>query len=76
MLDGATLVLMISTMLHSIAVGNMLPSTVKIIAVDINQSTVTKLIDRGTWQAMGIVTDVGAFLPLVVQELENQESTV
>lgn len=76
MLDGTTLVLMISTMLHSIAVGNMLPSTVKIIAVDINQSTVTKLIDRGTWQAMGIVTDVGAFLPLVVQELESQESTV
>ena len=74
MIKDATLVLMISTMLHSIAVGNMLPSTVGIIAVDINQSTVTKLIDRGTWQALGIVTDVGAFLPLVVQEIKRLES--
>lgn len=75
LLKGATLVLMISTMLHSIAVGNMLPSTVQIIAVDINQSTVTKLVDRGTWHALGIVTDVGAFLPLVLQEIQQQEST-
>ena len=74
MIKDATLVLMVSTMLHSIAVGNMLPSTVGIIAVDINQSTVTKLIDRGTWQALGIVTDVGAFLPLVVQEIKRLES--
>ena len=75
MLRGATLVLMISTMLHSIAVGNMLPSTVGIIAADINQSTVTKLIDRGTWQALGIVTDVGAFLPLVEQEIASLEGS-
>ena len=68
-LKGVDMVIMISTMLHSIATGNMLPSTVRTIAVDINQSTVTKLMDRGTWQALGIVTDVGAFLPLVEREL-------
>lgn len=68
-LKGVDMVIMISTMLHSIATGNMLPSTVRTIAIDINQSTVTKLLDRGTWQALGIVTDVGAFLPLVEREL-------
>ncbi len=71
---GADMVLMISTMLHSIATGNMLPSSVDIVAMDINQSTVTKLIDRGTWQALGIVTDVGAFLPLVEQIVVSMES--
>jgi len=58
-------------MLHSIATGNMLPADVKVIVVDINQPTVTKLMDRGTWQALGIVTDVGAFLPLVTQEIQK-----
>jgi lysine-ketoglutarate reductase/saccharopine dehydrogenase-like protein (TIGR00300 family) len=72
-LQGAKMVLMLSTMLHSIAVGNMLPSSVKVVAVDISQPVVTKLIDRGTIQAIGIVTDVGAFLPTVVQHLENIE---
>jgi hypothetical protein len=70
-IKGAKMVLMLSTMLHSIAVGNMLPATVKVIAVDISQPVVTKLLDRGTTQAIGIVTDVGAFLPLVVQYLEH-----
>jgi lysine-ketoglutarate reductase/saccharopine dehydrogenase-like protein (TIGR00300 family) len=65
------MVLMLSTMLHSIAVGNMLPAKVKVIAVDISQPVVTKLLDRGTSQAVGIVTDVGAFLPIVVQYLEE-----
>ncbi|MHB8546024.1 MAG: ornithine cyclodeaminase, nickel-pincer nucleotide-dependent [Nitrosotalea sp.] len=67
----AKLVIMISTMLHSIATGNMLPADVKVIVVDISQPTVTKLMDRGTWQALGIVTDVGAFLPLVTQEIQK-----
>ena len=75
-LKGASMVLMISTMLHSIATGNMLPSSVRIVAIDINQSTVTKLMDRGTWQALGIVTDVGAFLPLVHQEIGEMESVL
>ena len=70
-LKDAKMVIMISTMLHSIATGNMLPADVKVIVVDINQPTVTKLMDRGTWQALGIVTDVGAFIPLVTQEIQK-----
>ena len=69
-LENARMVLMLSTMLHSIAVGNMLPSTVKVVAIDISQPVVTKLLDRGTTQATGVVTDIGAFLPLVVEHLE------
>ena len=70
-LKGANLVLMLSTMLHSIAVGNMLPAKVKVVALDISQPVVTKLLDRGTTQAIGVVSDVGAFLPMVVQQLEK-----
>ena len=70
-LKDAKMVIMISTVLHSIATGNMLPADVKVIVVDINQPTVTKLMDRGTWQALGIVTDVGAFIPLVTQEIQK-----
>ena len=68
-LKDAKMVIMVATMLHSIATGNMIPADVKVVVVDINQPTVTKLMDRGTWQALGIVTDVGAFLPLVTQEI-------
>ena len=70
-LKDAKMVIMVATMLHSIATGNMLPADVKVIVVDINQPTVTKLMDRGTWQALGIVSDVGAFLPLVTQEIKK-----
>jgi lysine-ketoglutarate reductase/saccharopine dehydrogenase-like protein (TIGR00300 family) len=70
-LKDARLVLMFSSMLHSIAVGNMIPASVKVIAVDINQSVVTKLLDRGTTQAIGIVTDIGSFLPLVMKHLDS-----
>jgi lysine-ketoglutarate reductase/saccharopine dehydrogenase-like protein (TIGR00300 family) len=70
-LKNAKMVIMVSTMLHSIATGNMLPADVKIIVVDINQPTVTKLMDRGTWQAVGIVSDVGAFMPMVTQEIKK-----
>jgi hypothetical protein len=72
-LKDASLVIMISTMLHSIATGNMLPANVKVIVIDINQPTVTKLMDRGTWQALGIVSDVGAFLPMVVQQIKKKK---
>jgi lysine-ketoglutarate reductase/saccharopine dehydrogenase-like protein (TIGR00300 family) len=72
-LKDADMVIMISTMLHSIATGNMLPANVKVIVVDINQPTVTKLMDRGTWQALGIVSDVGAFLPMVVQQIKKKK---
>jgi len=70
-LKDAKMVIMVATMLHSIATGNMLPADVKVIVVDINQPTVTKLMDRGTWQALGIVSDVGAFFPLVTQEVKK-----
>ncbi len=72
-LKDASMVIMISTMLHSIATGNMLPANVKVIVVDISQPTVTKLMDRGTWQALGIVTDVGAFLPMVIQKIKKKK---
>ena len=71
LLKGVDLVLMMATTLHSIAVGNMLPSYVKTICIDINPATVTKLIDRGTAQAIGVVTDVGTFLPVLTDELSS-----
>jgi lysine-ketoglutarate reductase/saccharopine dehydrogenase-like protein (TIGR00300 family) len=64
-LKGAGLVLCLGSMLHSIAVGNMLPSWVKIVCVDINPAVATKVSDRGTGQAVGVVTDVGLFLDLL-----------
>ncbi|WP_414468396.1 TIGR00300 family protein [Methanobacterium sp. ACI-7] len=67
------MVIMIATMLHSIATGNILPSYVKSICVDINPATVTKLADRGSAQVVSIVTDVGAFLPILYEHLEGLE---
>jgi lysine-ketoglutarate reductase/saccharopine dehydrogenase-like protein (TIGR00300 family) len=61
-LNGVTIALMMGTMLHSIAVGNLLPAHVKTICVDINPSVVTKLTDRGSFQAIGLVTDLEPFL--------------
>ncbi len=72
-LKDASMVIMVSTMLHSIATGNMLPANVKVIVVDISQPTVTKLMDRGTWQALGIVSDVGAFLPMVASQIRKKK---
>jgi lysine-ketoglutarate reductase/saccharopine dehydrogenase-like protein (TIGR00300 family) len=63
--------LMLSTMLHSIATGNMLPASVQTVCVDINPAVVTKLADRGSWQTIGIVTDVGLFLEQLANELET-----
>jgi lysine-ketoglutarate reductase/saccharopine dehydrogenase-like protein (TIGR00300 family) len=68
-LEGADLALMLASMLHAIAVGNMLPSSVTTVCVDINPAVVTKLNDRGSGQALGIVTDVGLFLNLLAREL-------
>ena len=70
-MKDADFVIMLASTLHSIAVGNMLSSRVTIICVDINPAVVTKLSDRGTSQAVGIVTDVGTFLPLLVNELQS-----
>jgi len=68
-LKDANMVIMLATMLHSIAVGNMLPSTVKVVCVDINPATLIKLLDRGSAQALGVVSDVGTFLPILAEEL-------
>jgi lysine-ketoglutarate reductase/saccharopine dehydrogenase-like protein (TIGR00300 family) len=66
---SAGLVICLGSMLHSIATGNMLPSWVKIVCVDINPAVATKVSDRGTGQAVGVVTDVGLFLELLSREL-------
>jgi lysine-ketoglutarate reductase/saccharopine dehydrogenase-like protein (TIGR00300 family) len=71
-IKGCGMVLMIATLLHSIAVGNCLPSNVKTVCVDINPTSVTKLMDRGTTQAIGIVSDAGTFLPLLAKQLDLQ----
>ena len=63
--------LMITTMLHSIAVGNMLPAWVRTVCVDINPAVVTKLADRGSFQTVGIVTDVGLFVEQLADELQD-----
>ena len=61
-LPGVGFAIMVATMLHSIATGNLLPASIPLVCVDINPATVTKLADRGSAQAVGIVTDVGLFL--------------
>ena len=62
---------MIATALHSIATGNLLPAWVKVVCVDINPATVTKLSDRGTFQTIGLVTDVEPFLRSLVGRTGN-----
>jgi lysine-ketoglutarate reductase/saccharopine dehydrogenase-like protein (TIGR00300 family) len=67
--NNVQLVLMLSSMLHSIGVGNMLPSWVRVVCVDINPAVVTKLSDRGSQQTVGVVTDVGLFLHRLAEAL-------
>ncbi|MBU8935023.1 MAG: TIGR00300 family protein [candidate division Zixibacteria bacterium] len=64
-------VMMLSSMLHSIAAGNMIPARILTICVDINPAVVTKLKDRGSMQTIGIVTDVGLFLHLLANRLDS-----
>ncbi|MCW2715022.1 MAG: uncharacterized protein JWN88_2069 [Frankiales bacterium] len=68
-LPGVGFAIMVATMLHSIATGNLLPASVPLVCVDINPATVTKLADRGSSQAVGIVTDIGLFLEGLAREL-------
>lgn len=75
-LRGATFCLMVATTLHSIAVGNLLPSWVKVVCVDINPSTAIKLADRGSFQTIGLVTDVAPFLRALLEELEAVEAAM
>ncbi|PHQ40587.1 TIGR00300 family protein [Halorubrum persicum] len=73
----ADIVLMLATLLHSVAVGNCLPSTTKTVCVDINPATVTQLLDRGSAQAVGMVTDIGTFVPTLAEfVLEGDEEHV
>ena len=73
LLKGADLILMLSSMLHSIGVGNMTPAGVKLVCVDINPAVVTKLSDRGSIESAGVVTDVGLFLNLLTQRLKKSQ---
>jgi lysine-ketoglutarate reductase/saccharopine dehydrogenase-like protein (TIGR00300 family) len=70
-LENAGVVLCLSSMLHSIATGNMLPSWVKMVCVDINPAVATKVSDRGSSQTVGVVTDVGLFLDLLVRKIQQ-----
>lgn len=74
LLEKTDMVLMLSTMLHSIGVGNMTPAGVKMVCVDINPAVVTKLSDRGSVESVGVVTDVGLFLSLLVNQLDKLTS--
>ncbi|MEI7685766.1 MAG: TIGR00300 family protein, partial [Planctomycetota bacterium] len=69
LIPGVGFCLMAATMLHSIAVGNLLPAWVKVACVDINPATVTKLADRGSHQTVGVVTDAEPFLRALVDEI-------
>jgi lysine-ketoglutarate reductase/saccharopine dehydrogenase-like protein (TIGR00300 family) len=73
-IGGVGIALMMATMLHSIAVGNLLPATVKTLCVDINPGVVAKLTDRGTFQAVGLITDVEPFLRELTGCIASSES--
>jgi hypothetical protein len=68
-LTDVKIAVVLSTMLHGIGVGNMLPSWVKVVCVDINPSVVTKLVDRGSAQTLGLVTDTGLFVHQLAEKL-------
>jgi hypothetical protein len=70
-IQNVSFCLMIATTLHSIAVGNLLPASVGVVCVDINPSTVSKLSDRGSFQTVGLVTDVEPFLRGLVADLKE-----
>jgi hypothetical protein len=72
-IPGAGFCLMVATTLHSIAVGNLLPAAVRVACVDISPATVTKLMDRGSTQTVGIVSDAEPFLAGLVAELARQK---
>ncbi|MDQ4059475.1 MAG: TIGR00300 family protein, partial [Actinomycetota bacterium] len=65
--------IVVGTMLHGIATGNCLPASVPLVCVDINQATVTKLMDRGSWQSIGIITDLSLFVRELVERLAPEE---
>ena len=68
-IEGADMIVMLSSMLHAIGTGNMTRAGVRLICVDISPAVVTKLADRGSVESTGIVTDVGLFLNLLARHL-------
>lgn len=72
-IEGAEMIVMLSSMLHAIGTGNMTPAGVRLVCVDISPSVVTKLADRGSVESTGVVTDVGLFLNLLAQRLAEEE---
>ncbi len=74
-LQDVDMVIMIATLLHSVATGNILPARIKSVCVDINTDSVTKLSDRGSAQVISIVTDIGSFLPMLRFELHKLEES-
>lgn len=68
------MLVVLSSMLHGIGVGNMLPAWVRMVCVDINPAVITKLADRGSSQTIGIVTDVGFFLHQLAVRLAAPEA--
>ncbi len=71
-LTGVQMAIMIASMLHAIATGNLLPATVRTVVVDINPSVVTKLADRGSFQAAGLITDAELFLAVPLPERDGK----
>jgi hypothetical protein len=71
LVPGIAVALMLASTLHAIATGNCLPAGVETFCVDINQAVVTKLADRGSHQALGIVTDVGPFVRQLADALSS-----
>jgi len=71
--DLVGMCIVVGTMLHGIATGNCLPASVPLVCVDINQATVTKLMDRGSAQSLGIITDVGLFIRRLAERLARSE---
>lgn len=74
LLEGADMIIMLSSMLHSIGTGNMTPAGVRMISVDINPAVATKLADRGSTDSTPVVTDVGLFLNLLSRKLEEMNA--
>ena len=68
-IEGADMIVMLSTMLNAIGTGNMTPAGVRLVCVDISPAVVTKLADRGSVESTGIVTDIGLFLNLLARQL-------
>lgn len=73
---GAEMILLLSSMLHAIGTGNMTPAGVRLVCVDINPAVITKLADRGSMESIGVVTDVGLFLKLLVEKLQALEPAI